>query len=334
MSLAHLLYRITSGPTNVKRMLTPAGLVVFFAFLGAVIGGGVALDRWLGFGRLLPRLPGAIASVPLLVGGAYLAGWSILTFIRSRGTPVPFNPPPALVTAGPYERSRNPMIAGLILQLFGLGLLIGSVGLTLIATPALLVASIAGLKLVEEPELVRRLGAPYVDYRRRTPMFLPRLGRAPRDAREPGAPVRRVSVEPVVPAVRVLFVCVENSTRSQMAEAFARIHGGGLVETRSAGSRPSGVINPRAVEVMRERGYDLSGHRSKGLDEVGSEPWDYVVTMGCGDTCPLVRASHREDWALPDPHGLSDEGLARLRDDIERRVIDLLGRLRGENRSS
>src|SRR5205809_4094423 len=88
---------------------------------------------------------------------------------------------------------------------------------------------------------------------------------------------------------RLLFVCVENSNRSQMAEAFARIHGGDAVEAYSAGSRPSGRINPRAVEAMREIGYDLSTHASKGLADFDGQEFDVAVTMGCGDECPLVR---------------------------------------------
>jgi protein-tyrosine-phosphatase len=126
---------------------------------------------------------------------------------------------------------------------------------------------------------------------------------------------------------RLLFVCVENSNRSQMAEAFARIHGGSAVEPVSAGSRPSGKINPRAIEAMRERGYDLSKHASKSLEEIPEGMYDYVVTMGCGDECPWIPAEHREDWDLPDPKHMSAEALARVRDDIERRVVDLLRRI-------
>lgn len=131
---------------------------------------------------------------------------------------------------------------------------------------------------------------------------------------------------------RVLFVCVENSNRSQMAEAFARLHGGGRVEAFSAGSRPGGRVNPRAIESMREVGYDLTTHRSKSLDEVPPGPYAYVVTMGCGDACPWVAAAHREDWALPDPRDLPPEQFDRVRDDIERRVRDLLACLEGEAR--
>ena len=93
---------------------------------------------------------------------------------------------------------------------------------------------------------------------------------------------------------RVIFVCVENSNRSQMAEAFARMHGGGRVEAFSAGSRPSGRINPKAIAAMKERGYDLTAHSSKGLDDFNGQDFDAAVTMGCGDECPLVRAKrHR-----------------------------------------
>jgi len=104
---------------------------------------------------------------------------------------------------------------------------------------------------------------------------------------------------------RVLFVCVENANRSQMAEAFARIHGGNEVEALSAGSRPSGQINPKAVRFMAELGYDLTRHVSKSLDEIAGE-FDAVITMGCGDNCPWVPAKRREDWALPDPRHMDD----------------------------
>ena len=126
---------------------------------------------------------------------------------------------------------------------------------------------------------------------------------------------------------RVLFVCVENSNRSQMAEAFARLHGGDRVEACSAGSRPSGRVNPRAVESMREVGYDLTGHRSKGLAEVPAEV-DVVVGMGCGDEgCAVVRAGRREEWDIPDPKELPPSQFRKVRDLIERKVRELLATL-------
>jgi protein-tyrosine-phosphatase len=127
---------------------------------------------------------------------------------------------------------------------------------------------------------------------------------------------------------RVLFVCVENSNRSQMAEAFARMHGTNVVEPYSAGSRPSGALNPRAVLMMRERGYDLARHRSKSLDDVPQGPYEYVVTMGCGDACPWIAAEHREDWELSDPKHMPPEQFRAVRDDIERRVEALLAKIR------
>jgi protein-tyrosine-phosphatase len=119
---------------------------------------------------------------------------------------------------------------------------------------------------------------------------------------------------------RILFVCVENSNRSQMAEAFARIHGGLDIKAYSAGSRPSGVVNPRAVEAMREVGYDLSAHASKSVAELPDVEFDLVVTMGCGDACPAVRARRREDWAIPDPRSLPPEEFRKIRELIERKV--------------
>ena len=125
-------------------------------------------------------------------------------------------------------------------------------------------------------------------------------------------------------AKRVLFVCIENSNRSQMAEAFARGLGQGKVEAYSAGSRPSGRVNPRAIEFMREIGYDLSTHRSKGLGALPEVEFDAVVTMGCGDECPLVQAKRREDWNIPDPKELPAEEFRKVRDLIKSKVEELL----------
>jgi len=125
---------------------------------------------------------------------------------------------------------------------------------------------------------------------------------------------------------RVLFVCVENANRSQMAEAFARLHGGDAVEALSAGSKPSGVINPKAVRFMGELGYDLSTHASKSLADIDGA-FDAVVTMGCGDDCPWVPARIREDWALPDPKHMDDDGYRAVRDEISASVQRLLAGL-------
>jgi protein-tyrosine-phosphatase len=128
---------------------------------------------------------------------------------------------------------------------------------------------------------------------------------------------------------RILYVCVENSCRSQMAEALMRLHADGRVEVFSAGSRPSGVVNPKAVASLRELGYDLSTHESKGLAEFDGREIDVAVTMGCGDACPLVRAGRRVEWNIPDPKAMSPDEFRAVRDQIDARVRDLLAELLG-----
>lgn len=127
---------------------------------------------------------------------------------------------------------------------------------------------------------------------------------------------------------RVAFLCTENSNRSQMAEAFARRHGEGVLEAWSAGSKPSGQVNPRAIEAMAEKGFDLTPHESKSTSELPDGAFDAVITMGCGDECPWVAGRHREDWELPDPGPMGYEGLVEVRDKIEENVLGLVSRLR------
>jgi len=124
--------------------------------------------------------------------------------------------------------------------------------------------------------------------------------------------------------MRVLFVCIENSCRSQMAEAFARMYGGDGIEAYSAGSRPSGTVNPRAIESMAEVDYDLSTHVSKGLDAIPRDGFDHVVTMGCGDECPWIEAKARADWDIPDPKNLPPGEFRAVRESIERKVRELI----------
>jgi protein-tyrosine-phosphatase len=128
---------------------------------------------------------------------------------------------------------------------------------------------------------------------------------------------------------KILFVCVENSNRSQMSQAFARIHGGNEVEAFSAGSKPSGIINPKAIAAMKELGYDLLGHQSKSLDEVKEyAPFDAVVTMGCGDACPWMPAKQFVDWQIPDPRHMNEEEFRKVRDTISEKVKELLHQLK------
>jgi protein-tyrosine-phosphatase len=125
----------------------------------------------------------------------------------------------------------------------------------------------------------------------------------------------------------ILFVCIENSNRSQMAQAFATIYGSEKVKAYSSGSKPSGKINPKAIAAMGELGYDLTSHDSKSLDEIPQIEYEYAITMGCGDECPLVNAKHREDWQLPDPRHMEGAEFNKIRDEIKERVLELLARI-------
>lgn len=127
---------------------------------------------------------------------------------------------------------------------------------------------------------------------------------------------------------KLLFVCVENSNRSQMSQAFGIIHGGEDFEAYSAGSKPSGVVNPKAIAAMAELGYDLSGHRSESLNEIPEGEYEAVVTMGCGDECPWVPSKHHIDWDIPDPKHLGPEGYNEVRDLLQQKVKDLISKLR------
>lgn len=124
---------------------------------------------------------------------------------------------------------------------------------------------------------------------------------------------------------KLLFVCVENSNRSQMSQAFASIHGGSSVEAYSAGSKPSGIVNPKAIAAMKELGYDLSTHDSKSLQEVEAfAPFDAVVTMGCGDACPWMPAKEFIDWQIPDPKHMEPKEFNEIRDMISEKVKALI----------
>ena len=126
---------------------------------------------------------------------------------------------------------------------------------------------------------------------------------------------------------RVLFVCVHNAGRSQMAAAFAEELGGDRVDVRSAGTEPADHVNPGVVEAMREVGIDLTGREPRRLEEEGVRDADVVITMGCGETCPVFPGTRYEDWELDDPSGRSVEDIRRIRDAIRERVRVLLSSL-------
>jgi arsenate reductase len=149
---------------------------------------------------------------------------------------------------------------------------------------------------------------------------------------EMAAPAGKVN--PMREKKRVLFVCIENSCRSQMAEALAHLLAADILDAASAGSQPSGQVNPLAVIAMNEIDYDLSTHRSKSLAEVSRGNFDYVITMGCGDECPFIPAEFHEDWEIPDPKGKSLAAMRETRELIAGRIQDLAEKVRGINAKS
>ena len=123
---------------------------------------------------------------------------------------------------------------------------------------------------------------------------------------------------------KILFVCIENSCRSQMAEAFSKIHGKHVIEAYSAGSRPLGTVNDKAIKSMRKVGYDLTTHKSKSLNDIPNVEYDFAITMGCGDECPYVRTKQRQNWGLPDPKNMNDSEFDQVRDLIEEKVLSFI----------
>ncbi len=126
----------------------------------------------------------------------------------------------------------------------------------------------------------------------------------------------------------ILFICIENSNRSQMAQAFGKIHGDGIIEAYSAGSRPSGKVNPKAIKAMKEMGYDLSKHSSKSVNDLEGIEFEYIVSMGCGDECPWVPAKHRIEWDIPDPRDMETDDFNKVRDKIGENVKKLVDKLK------
>ena len=171
MTLVDLLYAVTTGPERRRRLLAPIGLIFAVGLLLLVVFGGLFTDRALALPPLLPGALGGSIGAGLLAAGLVLWVWC-LTLFKAKG--VPFNPPSELVVAGPYAWVRNPMLSGLCVALFGAGFTLHSVSMVFLWTPAFVLFNVMELKLVEEPELERRLGATYKEYRKRVPMLIPK----------------------------------------------------------------------------------------------------------------------------------------------------------------
>jgi len=172
----NLICTAATGSRKLRLLLTPVVGLSHFLFSSLFVIGALVVDEWLHFPLFPPSPVNRFASVPLILIGLILSGWCVFHFVRVKGTPVPFHPPPVLVVSGPYAHVRNPMLSGVFLFLFGLGLALQSLALLLIFTPLFIAINVLELKMIEEPELAMRLGQDYVNYREKTPMFFPKIG--------------------------------------------------------------------------------------------------------------------------------------------------------------
>ena len=169
-----ILYRAATSSRRTRILLTPLGPIVFSVLIWLFIVMFLQVDKILGFPKLFSPSLSLIISIPVLAIGLFLWAWSFVHFIRVKGTPVPFNPPPKLVATGPYAYVRNPMLIGVFIALFGLGILLRSISLVFIFTPLFVILIVLELKAIEEPELEKRLGKEYIEYKKKVPMFIPR----------------------------------------------------------------------------------------------------------------------------------------------------------------
>lgn len=174
----NLLHRAATGTKKTRTLLTPVGVTIFGVFTALFVIAAIWVDKLLNLPGLLPDVARLPVSIPVMAIGFAVTAWSGFHFLKVKGTPVPFNPPPEVVTTGPYRYARNPMLTGVFLFLFGLGFAFGSFSLVLLFTPLFILVNLWELKKIEEPELVKRFGDTYIDYQRQTPMFIPGLGRS------------------------------------------------------------------------------------------------------------------------------------------------------------
>lgn len=179
-TLIEFVHNLATGSRKIRNVFTPIGATIFGLLVCGFIIAGLKVDRIVGVERLMPLSVGTLLSLPVFAMAIFMIGWSVHHFLKAKGTPVPANPPPRLVTSGPYRYTRNPMLTGVFALLFGFGILFGSFFLLLVFTPLFIALNFWELKRIEEPELEKRLGRAYIDYRSATPMFFPCIRRKKR----------------------------------------------------------------------------------------------------------------------------------------------------------
>jgi len=174
---AETIYRIATTRNKLKAVITPLGLIFWFSLAVLLIFASLWLDGLLSVQVRFSSPANIVLSVPPLVIGASLCLWSVYSFIKARGSPVPLNPPKELVTTGLYSRIRNPMLLGWFILLFGLGILLNSISLIFIFTPLFILLNILYIKTIEEKEMEKKFGKQYLKYKKSVPRFIPRLGK-------------------------------------------------------------------------------------------------------------------------------------------------------------
>jgi protein-S-isoprenylcysteine O-methyltransferase Ste14 len=175
MNFVRLLCSVTTGSKRRRALLTPIVLVVAVCLLLLVVFGSLYMDRTFGLPQLLPGVLGMAIGITLLTAGLVLHVWCLVLFWKAKGTGVPVSPPPEVVIVGPYAWTRNPMLIAIFAWLSGIGFLLNSISMVFVLTPVFIIVNVIELKLVEEPELERRLGASYREYKRLVPLLILRV---------------------------------------------------------------------------------------------------------------------------------------------------------------
>jgi len=174
-AVINFIYKVATGTKRMRVLLTPLFGSVFFCIVLLLIFSSFYLDSFWGFPEFISKPFRVMLSLPFLIIGTLLWLWCAVKFFKTKGTPVPINPPPKLVTDGPYAYSRNPMMTGLFMVMAGIGIFSGSITLTFFMTPLFVFMSILEFKYFEEPELEKRFGKEYCKYKERTPIIIPKI---------------------------------------------------------------------------------------------------------------------------------------------------------------